>query len=1005
MIKLLNTPSFYSALYEVANFCRAHSEEEVVVIVPDKLSLFMEKFIFEHMGISASFNIKVSTLNRFAKKKFVVEKSKQISTIGSVILINKILDEHIAEFEIFKNKAYSFSYAENIFNTINQLKASKITPEDMFGFACKNAQLTSKIHDLQLVYDYYEKEKNGKLDAPDAFLASALFIGNDLKQEKFVFVGFDDFTAIEYSIIEIIAKKCEVNILNYKSNGSNRHIFNAEVYEQLKSIAQQGLIGLEYVDCKTEFNPLKTFLFNNLFGIKNQTFLSEDNFKIFSGNGVDSELEFVAREIKKQVINGQKFANYGVAVYGLEAKINKIKQIFEKYEINCYYDNQFAFNKSVLFKFLQSVLKYYLNGFDIANLLDIINSPFFVAEEAEKQRLSDRLIFFNFGKIDKLILGAEFDDIKAQLVNFLKNFEFGKEEKIKDFVKNFKQIEQNLGFGQILVDLANENVDLTEKNMLTKSRETLLNLLDDICAFYPDANMEKFYDIFMHVANLIKFNNLPLTLDAVKIVDAENCMEIFENLFVVNCTSENAPNFKFDCGIILDAEIEQLNFAHKLAPTIAHINRLAKLRLFNLATMFEKCLTITYSNTQSDLIKELTSKIKVSSNFGQINLPIIYNVGGKNYEALSYWDFVEYNCNNNKNSEVINQNLIKNKQFCNLNGKNLNIFNLKTISASQLENYFKCPFNYFLNNILKIKQRQLGEISSLDVGNIIHEVLHKYYTNKNSISNIKDFCRIELQRYVQKQEHLKLNEASPTIKNLEEELVRIIDGMNYIDQNCLFEPFKFEYEFKGQNGLKLKNVLLEGKIDRIDKFKDFLRIVDYKSGIADASLKELYYGNKLQLFLYALAMDNHFDKKVVGEFYLPLHNEYKKELSNTYSLKGFYVNDFEILQALDKRIEETRSSDIVNLNLTNSNLAAKHGKQLAANEMDKLKNYAKQVSENAVEEIKQGYIAANPNNDSKICVYCPYVQICMQATNNINKREAQTIKLESFDIGGKDEKF
>ena len=35
-------------------------------------------------------------------------------------------------------------------------------------------------------------------------------------------------------------------------------------------------------------------------------------------------------------------------------------------------------------------------------------------------------------------------------------------------------------------------------------------------------------------------------------------MEIFNELYIVNATQENAPSLKNDCGIILDVEIDKL---------------------------------------------------------------------------------------------------------------------------------------------------------------------------------------------------------------------------------------------------------------------------------------------------------------------------------------------------------------------------------------------------------------------------------------------------------------
>ena len=89
MIKLINVCSLSNALEYAINFC-ASNEEKIEIVVPDKLSLFMEKFLFERLNIECSFNISVSTLNRFAKRNLDVDKSKMITSTGSVLLIHKI---------------------------------------------------------------------------------------------------------------------------------------------------------------------------------------------------------------------------------------------------------------------------------------------------------------------------------------------------------------------------------------------------------------------------------------------------------------------------------------------------------------------------------------------------------------------------------------------------------------------------------------------------------------------------------------------------------------------------------------------------------------------------------------------------------------------------------------------------------------------------------------------------------------------------------------------------
>ena len=226
----------------------------------------------------------------------------------------------------------------------------------------------------------------------------------------------------------------------------------------------------------------------------------------------------------------------------------------------------------------------------------------------------------------------------------------------------------------------------------------------------------------------------------------------------------------------------------------------------------------------------------------------------------------------------------------------------------------------------------------------------------------------------------------------------MINAVNYIDKNSDFKPRYFEFDFKEENALKLKNISIIGKVDRIDVFNDMFRVIDYKSGKADASLKELYYGNKLQLFLYSCAMERVLNKRMVGSFYLPLHNAYTKELGNTYSLKGFYLAEDFVVQAFDKRLEAGTKSDIVNVKLNKSKEISKMGgyKELNINELNCLKDYAKNVSANAVDEIKSGYIAPNPSEVSKSCEYCPYVYVCLKNSNCVEYRKANKVNLDSF---------
>lgn len=997
MIKIINVKSLYSALYNAVEICKANKDMEIEIIVPDKLSLFMEKFLFEQMYISASFNIKVSTLNRFAKKSCVVSKEKQISKVGSILLINKILNDNLNNLEILKSKAYSFSYAEEIFNTISQLKSSKINFDEMKKFASSNAQLTGKIKDLALVYEEYETRKEGLLDAADVFLMSALFVAKGNENKKLIFVGFDDFTAIEYAIVERLAVVCDVNLINYYSNDKNKYIYNYEVFDQLKHIAYINDLPFECEEGVETGNELINFLERNIYSLNRASFVLKDKIvKVFNGNKIDDELEFVARDIRSKILSGGRFDDYGVAIFGLEDNTNKVKQIFEKYEINYYIDSEISISKSVLYKFFVSILKYNFDGYNLSHLIDIINSPFNALSSDGKRKIVQKLISLNYrGKIKQDI---EFDipeTDREELFRFMNIVSFDKNDSVSAVIEKLKNLE--IDFDAVL-DKIKEN-SLDAKILLNKSKEVIFDLFDEIINHNCCENAGAFLDVFTHIVGVVKVNNLPLNLDAVKIVDANNSMEIFKDLYIVGANQDCAPNLKFDCGIILDNEIEQLNFSHKLSPAISHINKLARLRLFNSVLMFDNDLTISYSKTASDIINELLDKVQVQTEQGIINIKPISNFNFGKYYALTKWDYIDYLCKNEKNNKKINENIIKNKEFLNLNDENLKIYNdFNQVSATTLENYFKCPMYAFFANILKIKPNLKVEILSLDIGNVLHEILFKYYKLNKKVDDLYEFCKTEVFNCVEKEQRLKLNIDNPILINLIDEAVRVLNAVNYIDTNSDFVPKYFEYDFRGDRALSLKNISIVGKVDRVDIFNDMFRIVDYKSGKADASLKELYYGNKLQLFLYSCAMENVLKKNSVGAFYMPLHNAYTKELGNTYSMKGFYLAEDFVVKSFDRRLEAGMKSDIVNVTLTKTNSIRKTigYKELASNEIGHLKEYSKLVSEQAIDEMKSGFIAPTPSEVSKPCQYCPYVHICLKSSNEICYREARKVNLESF---------
>ena len=97
-----------------------------------------------------------------------------------------------------------------------------------------------------------------------------------------------------------------------------------------------------------------------------------------------------------------------------------------------------------------------------------------------------------------------------------------------------------------------------------------------------------------------------------------------------------------------------------------------------------------------------------------------------------------------------------------------------------------------------------------------------------------------------------------------------------------FRPLRFEYPIGEQEGtrpLRLgtasgDEVRVEGKVDRVDCYhgsdRDYIRVIDYKTGNTALGLDDVYFGLRLQLFLYLDAVLALRGAKPAGVFYQKL---------------------------------------------------------------------------------------------------------------------------------------
>jgi ATP-dependent helicase/nuclease subunit B len=176
-------------------------------------------------------------------------------------------------------------------------------------------------------------------------------------------------------------------------------------------------------------------------------------------------------------------------------------------------------------------------------------------------------------------------------------------------------------------------------------------------------------------------------------------------------------------------------------------------------------------------------------------------------------------------------------------------------SASRLESYGTCPFEFFVAYALELEPREEAE-DGFDVrmlGSMLHKILEEHYGGAALKDAAHKVFASAPEEYGFRPMALWIQQQAELLRVLEKTIVEL----DKISQG--FTPHKMEARFgMGNPSLVLHTsageVRLHGYIDRLDAAPDgTLRVIDYKAGSTAISASQLKEGRRLQLPIYAMA--------------------------------------------------------------------------------------------------------------------------------------------------------
>lgn len=340
-------------------------------------------------------------------------------------------------------------------------------------------------------------------------------------------------------------------------------------------------------------------------------------------------------------------------------------------------------------------------------------------------------------------------------------------------------------------------------------------------------------------------------------------------------------------------------------------------------------------------------------------------------------------------------------------------------SVTRLERFAACAFAHYLDYGLQLKERELQEFASVDMGNIYHDALEHYAKRVEASEytwfDLPEELRSEWIDASMEDAIAGCNSAGAfdearnryLLSRMKETVRRTVWALTVQVQRGKFVPSEFEVGFCGTDDIDAirftlsdeEKMQLRGRIDRVDtcetEDKVYVKIIDYKSGNTSFSLLNLYHGLQLQLVVYLnaaleLEMKKHPDKQVepAGIFYYHIDNpmvegngneseeEIRRAVLEQLKPNGLVNESEEIYRAMDT--EFAGNSPVIPVALKADGSLKATSKTASTEAFYAMSEHVNRTIVEAGGRILAGDVSVRPYELSNRtgCDYCPYHTVC-----------------------------
>ncbi len=1018
MIKLITTDSYFN-LFGALNASLKGKvnllDGKNLIFCEEKVSLMAERSILAEYG--GSFNTAVYSFGNYLRLK--MPAGNTLTKEGSAMAVKRVLSS--VPLSCFR--ASSAGLAPSLYELIIQLKSAKVKPSDL-AFALENTTgaLKNKLADIYAVYAGYEDFiAQNKLDDQSSMLnyLPELIQGDaELGCADVYIVGFNGWTSQIRSAISALINKAK-SVTAILTEGENEMVFvneTANAFRELVKAQGKALVEQRLVSEWTKEGKLIADSLFNPISKKTQKTITDKIFT-FQAENRSREVERVGKIIRQKVSSGEcRYKDITLALGDTEGYSDDIERVFSQLKIPYFVDQKKRVGAHPLVRLILSYIDAFRKNLEKGELSAFYKNPLFCADKALSDEFENYILAYNidYSRLKKPFTFApkgnksleELNEFRERIVKHFDKLdiygllnELGVQEKLNEFSGSLRAL------GEIEESAVNEQIYSAVTRVLGEMNAMLYGM---------DISVIEYRNIFVSGISAMELSIIPQYNDAVFIGGLkETALAKAKHLFVLGLTAD-IPAVKEDVALLSDGDISLLEEIKVLIePKIKVVNHRERENAALALSAFADSLYLSYpilnvagdKTVKSQALSEIEELFTVRP-FPKVGGYLTYKSGLSAF-ARACGDFATGKLNDFKEASsfyaVAGENDLKplldraNQEIkIRLDGSK-EIMAKSHVSPTRIEDYYKCPYRAFLSGGLRLKRREEGVVDGFSVGNLMHEIFSEYalkmqfVTDEISSNELVDSIA---RKALQKEEYARyLTDAvtSTAVESALKECAKFCYKNYLAMQSSSFKVKKTEVSFNdnapnGYPAIKLMGgkVKLIGKIDRVDESGEYYRVLDYKTASPSADLDLLFTGKKLQLYLYAKAVnyDENNPKKLAGAYYMPISDKFRKEGEEQPVLsKGVTLSD-EVVVGLQDENALSGKSEFLPVKIKGDK-AVIDG-EMTGEGLNALVDYAVALSEKAVERMSEGVIAPTPCDD-RICGYCEFKELCSLAEPAVRK--------------------